>query len=317
MNALHEGEYAPWRILSAACRVAVVVFGLAAAPSHAATGGNDVFGSLRYYLPEGDTTLLDVAREYGLGILDIQAANPGVDPWVPGDDLPVLLPTAYILPDAPREGIVINLAELRLYYFKVKGKPPITTAIGVGREGFMTPLGRTTIVRKQKDPTWRPTAGTRADKPELPGVVPPGPDNPLGAYALYLGWSTYLIHGTNKPWGVGRRVSRGCIRLYPEWIEKLFAWVPVGTKVTVVDQPIKLGWRGDELYIEVQPDRDQLDQLEATGTFLPGPPIDARDMIVAKAGDATSRVDWNIVDAALRQKLSIPIQITVPGATGT
>src|SRR5690606_29607209 len=154
-------------------------------------------------------------------------------------------------PDAPRDGIVVNLAELRFYYFRRKGEPRfLTRPIGIGREGFTTPLGQTTVVRKAKDPVWRPTAATRADRPDLPAAVPPGPDNPMGAYALYLGWPTYAMHGTNQPWGVGRRVSRGCIRLYPEDIEALYPLVPVGTRVTVVDQPLKVGWHMGELYLE-------------------------------------------------------------------
>src|SRR5262249_50817469 len=152
-----------------------------------------------------------------------------------------LLPTAHLLPDAKREGIVVNLAEYRLYYFK-DGQVVMTAPIAHGEEGHNTPLGETTIVRKKKDPTWIPTASAREDFPGLAAVVPPGPNNPLGGRALYLNWPTYIIHGAYDPYAIGRRLTRGCVRLYEVDIEKLFDLAPVGTKVTVVDQPVKLGW---------------------------------------------------------------------------
>ena len=132
-------------------------------------------------------------------------------------------------------------------------------------------MGQTKIVRKKEKPTWYPTESTLRDKPEVGTVVPPGPDNPLGEYALYLGWPTYLIHGTNKPYGVGRRVSRGCIRMYPQGVERLFAEIPVGTPVTAVNQPVKLGWHMGELYLEAQPDFAQIDELEETQGISPRP----------------------------------------------
>ena len=286
----------------------------AATPAEA----NDIIGEQRLFISDGERTLLDVAREYDLGVLEVMAANPGVDPWLPGDGTVVLLPTAHLLPDAPRRGIVINLAELRLYYFPGSDEPPMTSAIGIGRTGFTTPLGETKVVRKQQDPTWYPTPSTLADNQPLPAAVPPGPDNPLGKYALYLGWDTYLIHGTNKPYGVGRRVSRGCIRLYPERIEELYRKVPIGTPVSVVHQPVKLGWHDGDLYIEVHPDLAQLDKLEQTGRVPLRPAGDYSAQIVAKAGTASGRLDWKIIRTALAQRLGIPIRITqkvVPSGT--
>ena len=161
-----------------------------------------------------------------------------------------MLPTVHLLPDAAPEGIIINLADMRLYYFAEPGGPMQSFPIGIGREGLLTPLGSTKVVRKNKDPTWRPTPRMRAENPELPEAVPAGPDNPLGNRAMYLGWPQYLIHGTNKPLGIGRRTSSGCVRMYPEDVEYLFDRIAVGTKVTVVDQPIKLSWIDDALYIE-------------------------------------------------------------------
>ena len=290
---------------------------LAAAPARAALpsagpGPDEIVGKMSYYLTDGDRTLLDVARERGLGLLEVSAANPGVDAWVPGKERLITLPTAHILPDGPREGILINIAELRLYYMR-PGEPIQTFAIGVGRDGLDTPVGRTTIVRKKERPTWYPTAGKRLDDPTLPAVVGPGPDNPLGDYAMYLGWPTYLIHGTNKPFGVGRRLSRGCIRMYPEGVAALFPQVGLGTRVAVVDQQVKLGWSGGELYIEAHPDISQLDELENTYGFTLKPAPDLRGVILAKAGGEAPRIDWNVVETELVARRGFPIRITGDG----
>jgi L,D-transpeptidase ErfK/SrfK len=290
---------------------------LAATPGRAAlppagVGPDEIIGKVTYYLTDGERTLLDVARERGLGMLELSAANPGVDAWVPGKERLITLPTAHILPEGPREGIIINLAELRLYHM-VPGRPDETYAIGVGREGFDTPRGQTTIVRKKEKPTWYPTESKRRDDPTVPSVVPPGPDNPLGDYAMYLGWPTYLMHGTNKPFGVGRRVSRGCIRMYPEGVAALYPQVKVGTRVTVVDQPIKLGWLQGELYIEAHPDLGQLDELENTYGFTLKPAPDMREPIMAKAGSEAWRIDWGVVETELVARRGFPVRITGDG----
>lgn len=267
-------------------------------------------GYVQPYTIRPGETLMDVAARYDLGVPEIRALNPEVDPWVPGVGREIVLPMANILPDAPKEGIVINLAELRLYFYGPDGVR--SHAIGVGRDGFMTPLGETKVVRKKAGPTWYPTAATRADKPELPSAVPPGPDNPLGAFALYLGWPTYLMHGTNKEDGVGRRVSRGCIRLYAPAIKDLFSRVPVGTKVNVVRQPLKLGWSNGDLYLEVHPNLEQLDDVEATGQVVPMQLADARDSILAAAGEQVWRLNWDNIEAALKMRQGVPVLITQP-----
>lgn len=299
------------RLLLAAAGLA-----LAARMPHAAeprrTG--DLIGEITYYLTTGEETLLDVARARNLGVPEISAVNPGIDPWVPAAERLLTLPTAFLLPEAPRTGIVINLGELRLFYFPPKDGPVQSFAIGVGREGFNTPIGETRIVRKQEQPTWYPTESTLRDKPWVGKVVPPGPDNPLGLHALYLGWPTYLIHGTNKPYGVGRRVSRGCIRMYPEGVERLFGEAKAGTKVTMVNQPVKLGWHEGELYLEVQPDLDQLDELEATYGMSFKPPPDMRQRIVDRAGSDAWRIDWPTVEAELVARRGLPVPITRPPA---
>ena len=246
----------------------------------------DLIGEVTYHVTRKGETLLDLARARNLGLPEISAANRAVDPWVPTPETLLTLPTAFLLPDAPREGLVVNYGELRLFHFP-KGRPPRSFAIGIGRDGFELKFGRTRVVRKQKQPTWYPTADTQRDRPELGKVVPPGPDNPLGDFALYLGWPTYLIHGTNRPYGVGRRVSRGCIRMYPEGVEELFASVPVGTPVTAVDQPVKVGWHAGELFLEVQPDMAQIDELEASQTMSERPPESGvRRLVLDRAGTA-------------------------------
>ena len=221
-------------------------------------GGQSVFGELQIIEAQYEDTFVDIARVYNLGYDEIVEANPGIDPWLPGEGTPILLPTRFILPDAPREGIVINIASKRLFYFEPEDEAGVravmTFPIGIGREGTATPLGETTVTAKGRDPVWWPTASIRreyaAEGNPLPAQVPPGPDNPLGRYVLKLGMPSYLIHGTNRPAGVGMRVSHGCVRLFPENIEHLYELAPIGTKVTIVNQPHLLGWHDEELLFE-------------------------------------------------------------------
>lgn len=222
----------------------------------------DILGQIQTVTASRSETLLDVARRYDIGQDEMMLANPNVNRWLPEEGAKVILPLRFIIPQAERTGLVINLPEMRLYYFPkpIKGQKPeiITHPVSIGRMDWNTPLGKTTIVRKQKDPTWTPPQSLRKEaieegRPPLLDVVPAGPDNPLGKYALYLGLPGYLIHSTNKPLGVGMRVTHGCMRLYPEDIEELFNLIPTGTPVQIVNQPIKLGWQGDLLYIELHP----------------------------------------------------------------
>jgi L,D-transpeptidase ErfK/SrfK len=294
-----------------AARLLVLAFGLLAvgAPASGAAASRTLDGALRVHFVEQGETLLDIARANGLGALELMAANPGVDPWIPRPGSPLVLPVFRLLPDAPQRGIVLNLAELRLYYFGKDGKELQSFPIGIGRLAFTTPLGTSKVVRKQVDPTWYPNAATRAENPELPAVVPPGPDNPLGRYALYLGWPQYAIHGTNRPWGVGRRVSRGCIRLYPEDIAALYPQVAIGTPVTVVDQPAKIAWHQGRLYLEIHPSRAQLDALEESGAFPFEIVADLDERIRKVAGDEVARIDWRAVREAEAQRRGFPVPI--------
>jgi L,D-transpeptidase ErfK/SrfK len=219
---------------------------------------DDVVGQVQIVTTTKEDTLPDIARRFNVGYEEIVRANPHVDPWLPGANREIVVPTQFVLPNAPRKGIVINVAALRIYYFP-PAKPGqkqvvYTHPIGIGKVGWSTPEGTTHVVSKQKNPVWRPTASIRAEHKEngeiLPAVVPAGPDNPLGAYKFTLGWPSYLIHGTNKPYGVGLRSSHGCIRLYPEDIEKVFGMVEPGTSVTVVNQPFVFGWHQEQLYLQ-------------------------------------------------------------------
>jgi L,D-transpeptidase ErfK/SrfK len=218
----------------------------------------DLIGEIRVVRAAQEDTLIDIARRYSLGYEEIVKANPGVNRWVPGKGMPVVLPTRYILPDAPREGIVLNISEMRLYYYPkpAPGEKPvvITFPVSIGRMDWKTPLGETKIVRKQEDPPWYPPESIKAEHAAegeiLPDMIPGGPDNPLGRYALRLGIPGYLIHSTNKPYGIGMRVTHGCVRMYPENIEKLFPLVDVGTPVRIVNQPAKIGKLADVLFLE-------------------------------------------------------------------
>lgn len=273
----------------------------------------DVIGAIQPFVTADGDTLPKIARDNGLGYVEIVAANPGVDPTAPGVETRILLPTAHILPDAERVGVVVNRAEHRLYYFPSPGADPITLPVGVGMAGWETPLGRTEIVRKKERPIWYPTVSIRAEQPDLPAAVPPGPDNPLGAHALYFDWPTYMIHGTNEPWGVGRRVTHGCVRLYPEDVARLFDVIALGTPVQVIDQPVKVGWMRGELYVEAHPDPNQIDELEATGRIVSAaerPLADAFFRIRTEAGAEADRLDWRRIRTVMEERSGVPVRVT-------
>lgn len=264
--------------------------------------GDDLIGEIRHVKAHDEDTLIDIARRNSVGQDEMMMANPTVDRWLPKEGTDVVLPRRYILPDAPRAGIVVNVPEMRLYYYPVKAmastpkkaaapadsstggkaaaKPAaapvaaqsfessrsgevITYPVSMGRMDWRTPIGKTTVINKQKDPSWTPPASIKrehaAKGDPLPDVVPPGPDNPLGKYAMRLGVAGYLIHGTDaaKADGIGMRVTHGCMRLYNEDIAKLFPLVPVGAPVHLVNQPVKLGWEGNKLYVEVSQPLDE------------------------------------------------------------
>ncbi|HEY8190283.1 MAG TPA: L,D-transpeptidase family protein [Micavibrio sp.] len=270
----------------------------------------DYIGEMQSYVAKYEDTMVQIARTYNVGFVELRSANPFLDPWIPGAGKKLIIPSMHLLPRSVHEGVVINLPEMRMYAYIKPGNPPITFPIGIGREGLLTPSGSTSIVRKKEGPVWRPTLRMRKEHPELPVQVGPGPDNPMGTHAMYLGWPEYAIHGTDKPFSIGRRVSSGCIRMYPEDIIKAYNLFPVGTRVTVVDQPVKVGWVGDRLYLEAHPTTDQADKMELDGG-LPGYVFTEEDMglIVAAAGEYTRDLDWRLIREAIRERRGYPVEV--------
>lgn len=268
-----------------------------------------IVGTMQSHVTVYEDSLVDLARKFGLGYTEIVSANPGIDPWVPGADKKIVLPTAHILPAAPHKGIVINLADQRMYFFREDGKTVDSVPLGIGNVGWDTPKGTTKVVRKKKNPTWYVPKSVREEDPELPAVVRPGPDNPLGAHAVYLGWPAYLFHGTNKPYGVGRRVSHGCVRLYPEDIARLFDHIKIGTPVTVVDEPMKVTKMDGQLWLEIHPTQLQADEVEQTGKHTPSKPAEFEYLLTSAAGDDAQRIDWAKAKRAAVERRGIPIPV--------
>ena len=275
--------------------------------------GDDVVGQLAVIkLEEGDT-LPDIARHFGLGINAISAANPGVDVWVPKAGECIMLPLSFILPDAPRKGIVINQATMRLFQFKGNSPSLVvsTYPVGVGTEERPTPMGQTRVARKAPRPTWHVPASIAEDHRKkgdiLPAEIPPGPENPLGEYALYLSKTGYLIHGTNKPASIGLRATNGCMRLYPENIAMLYKDTPVNTPVLIVNQPYLIGQRDGVLYLEAHTpfEGSGAGELEK---------INAKLKSIEKQSART--IDWKKVKEVQAEARGIPVPILEMGQGG-
>lgn len=267
----------------------------------------DLVGSVGQVVAAYEDTFVDVGRRNRLGFEELRWANSGVDPWLPGEAAEITLPTAFILPPVPRNGIVVNVAEFRIYYFYSEGGRDYVASFpaSVGRMDWDTPLGLTRITAKVERPSWYPPESIRAEHAaegrSLPRVVPPGPDNPLGNYSLRLSLPSYLIHGTNRPAGVGMRVTHGCIRLFPEDIEWLFPRVSTNTPVRIINQPLKFGWHGDALYLEVHP------ELEAAYDAGNMTLVTAAYVRATASGEAD--VDWELVAQVFREKTGIPVRV--------
>jgi L,D-transpeptidase ErfK/SrfK len=281
--------------------------------------GDSVVGEVQYVTAKYEDTLSDIGRRFGIGYEEMISANPGIDPWIPGDGKRITIPTQYVLPDAPHEGIIINLPEHRLYYFppaRKGGSPKVLTyPISVGKMDWKTPLGMTSIVDKRKHPVWNPPESVRAEHEAegdpLPKFVPPGPDNPLGDYAMRLGipGGAYLIHGTNKPVAVGMPVTHGCIRMFPEDIEGLFPLVPVGTRVRIMHQPLKMGWLDNVLFMEAHPPLEGQEESEASNLTA------ITRMLVAATRNRSATVDWSLAESVFKTASGVPVAMTLKDDT--
>jgi L,D-transpeptidase ErfK/SrfK len=258
-----------------------------------------------------EDTLYDIARRFSLGSEEMVRVNPGIDPWLPGEGRSLVIPGQRVLPPGPRDGIVVNLPEHRLYYYPPtkKGEPQVvyTWPISIGKMDWRTPLGTTRITDKRQNPTWTPPASVHAERkangePPLPRVVPPGPDNPLGAHAMRLGLpgGAYLIHGTNNPIAVGMAVTHGCIRMYPEDIAELFPMVKVGTPVHLINEPVKVAFVDGELLLEAHPPVDAQGQ-----SFEPDLAV-FEDLLEKALGDSLVAIHWDKARAELAQARGMP-----------
>lgn len=282
----------------------------------------DVVGTLRIITVNKEDTLSDIARRFNLGYEEIVSANPGVDPWLPGEGTEIVIPTQFVLPDAPRKGIVINLAAMRLFYFPkaAPGEPQkvITHPLGIGRVEWKTPEGTTKIASKKENPSWIPTPSIRKEHAKngdpLPAVVPPGPDNPMGSHVLKLAWPNYAIHGTDKPPSIGLRGSHGCLRMYPEDIARIYSKIPVGTPVRVVNQPRLLGWRGQTLYLQAYPilEDDKRNHDKLLKKSLRAVRATSREKHKAQP---QARINQALLNEVIRNPRAIAIPVTQPHMT--
>lgn len=293
--------------------------------------GYDVIGAMSTITARQEDTLVDIARRHGLGYEDIVRANPDVNVWVPGEGTEVILPTQYVLPSGSRRGVILNLAEYRLYYFpETKAGETayvMTYPISIGRMDWETPLGRTQIISKVRNPSWYVPQSVldehAADGDPLPRIVPPGPDNPLGKFAMRLGLPGYLIHGTNRPAGVGMRVTHGCVRMFPEDIEYLFTKVDVKTAVRIVNEPIKMGWNGDQLVMEAHPILEivvpEVVENEATEegenavdenvVEVKDPLTYMTEQFIVTTGERAGQLDWHLAEQIIERSDGIPTPV--------
>ncbi len=283
---------------------------------------DDVIGEMQIIQSHHEDTLSDIARRFNLGYEEIVAANPAVDPWLPGEGTDIVLPTQWVLPKVRREGIVVNLAAMRLFYFPKQGdgepRRVITHPVGIGRVEWETPQGTTRVVAKQEAPPWIPTPAIRKEHADngdpLPAVVPPGPDNPLGTHVMRLGWPEYLIHGTDKPASIGLRGTHGCLRMYPEDIVAMYAQVPVGTPVTIINEPFLAGFSGATLMVQTYPllEEDKRNHHSAFRAQI----RQARPYPVDQQRAAPAPVvDQALLDGMLQTPRALTLPVTARGAT--
>ena len=275
--------------------------------------GEDIIGSVQTVTAKYEDTFADLATQYDLGYLEMIAANPGVDAWLPGAGTQVILPTRFILPPGPREGIVINLAEYRLYYYPKGQNVVYTFPLGIGREGWGSPVSTTKVTAKTPNPTWTPPASVKAEHAAdgniLPNVVPAGPDNPLGPFKFGLGLPGYLIHGSNKKFGIGMRTSHGCFRMYNNNVLEMADMVPVGTTVRIMNEPYKFGISGGKVYLEAHTPLDESGNPSV---------VDKHTAVInalLKREDLANnlRINWDEVRDVVAAEDGMPVEIAVPG----
>ncbi|GAB3381581.1 L,D-transpeptidase family protein [Azotobacter armeniacus] len=273
--------------------------------------GEDVVGQVQVIKAKYEDTFADIGQANDIGYLEMVAANPGVDPWLPGGGTEVLLPTRYILPPGPREGIVINLAEYRMYYFPKDQNVVHTYPLGIGREGWGSPVAEARITGKIKDPAWYPPKSIReehaADGDPLPAIVPAGPDNPLGPFKFTLSLSGYLIHGSNKKFGIGMRVSHGCFRMLNHNVLELASMVPVGTKVRIINEPYKFGISGGKVYLEAHAPLED-EPVKSSVVDKHAALVDE----LLKRNDLLGqwRLDWEVVREVVAAEDGLPVEIS-------
>ena len=283
------------------------------------SGQNTVVGEIRSIRAKHEDTLVDLARRFDVGHDALIKANRETNRWLPGEGTEVVIPSMYVLPDAPKDGLVLNLAELRLYYYppviqksKLSDRPDTNVMVfpvSVGRMDWKTPLGRTTVVRKKEDPPWYPTKSVReehaAEGEDLPKIIPGGSvDNPLGHFALYLKIPGYLIHGTDekKSLGIGMRVTHGCVRMYPEDIKTVYDLVPVGTPVYLINQPVKAGLLNGGVYLEVH---RPLEAEEQENEIEPEQAVEAVRRVIKNKVE----VDFGLIREVIERGDGLPVKI--------
>ena len=320
-----------------ACLPAFLASTVNAATYELPPDGSDVVGAVSTVTAAFDDTLVELARRHGIGYQDIVRANPDVSVWVPGEGTDVVIPTRYVLPAGPRRGVILNIAEYRLYYFpEPKGDEPavvMTYPISIGRMDWETPLGTTKVISKVTNPSWYPPQSVRdehaAEGRPLARIVPAGPDNPLGKHAMRLGLPGYLIHGTNRPAGVGMRVTHGCLRMFPEDIRYLFDYVAVDTPVRIINEPVKIGWQGDALVLEAHPilesapaktsdepspddappDEVQEAVAEEVENVVKDPLTYVTEQFIVATAERAGELDWALVEAAISRSDGMPVAV--------
>ncbi|MEM7543398.1 MAG: L,D-transpeptidase family protein [Pseudomonadota bacterium] len=275
------------------------------------TASPDVIGELALATTVFEDTMSDLARAYGQGYKEMRLANPEIDPWLPGEDSEIVVPNLFVLPDADRKGIVINVPEMRMYVYHADGDGPVvdTYPISIGRQDWVTPHGRALITQKVKNPNWFPPESIReehaAEGDPLPKMVPAGPDNPLGAHALRLNLPGYLIHGTNKPYGIGMRVTHGCVRMYPKDVARVFEIAKVGTPVHIVNQPFKVGISYDKIFLEVHPHLQEDNEIFSDHYSI------VIKLVLERLAGEDVQLRWPDVRRALKDKSGVPTVIGV------